>query len=232
MAGREREQGPGEPVPAEVRGLPRRLGPALGQGRGDRPTDLGAAAVAAAVGADEPERAVVRRPATVRVEVEAAVEVEVQQGLRVGQHHRAHVEAGGGGAGVEDADPRAGLAAVPADQLHPHAGQAGEVVTDGLGQPALRDRLATPRPGVLDEQEGRVGRGGAGDRLAVVATGDGAAEVGHGGQSARGQGDRPDGGPDLRAVRCAARWPRPRCGRRRRACRGCWRRAPTRSWWR
>ena len=54
---------------------------------------------------------------------------------------------------MEDAHTRAGLAAVTADQLDAHAGQRGEVAAHRLRQPALGQRLPTPRPGVLDEQD-------------------------------------------------------------------------------
>ena len=173
---RQGEQGPGEPVPAEVGGLPRLLGPARGQGRGDRPTDLGAAAVAATVGADEPERGVVRRP--------------------VGRSRRGR-RRGRGRAG-----PRRRAAPPCVRRSRRRSARAWKTRTPGPDSPPCR-RISCTRtpvrpsrwsrtasgsrlsatalrphePGVLDEQEGGVGRRGTGDRLAVVATADGAAEV-------------------------------------------------------
>ena len=204
------------------------------------PADLGAAAVAAAVGADQPERA--SYGASVAVEV--ALEVQVEQRLGVGQHHGAHVEAVVGGAGVEDADARAGLAAVAADQLHPHArrGRRG-----GRGRPRAAGSRRRPC-GPTTRRARRAGRScrwgrcrrsarrrrdwrrSSGSRArgqSACASRRGRRDPGRraGARSGSARGR-------LRAGRCAARSPRPRCGRRRRACRGCWRRGPTRSWWR
>ena len=160
---------------------------------------------------------------------------DLEQRLGVGQQGSAHDESLVGGAGVEDAHAGPGDAAVTSDQLHAHAVEACEVGAHPLGQPALGDGLAAPRPGVLDEQELGVRRGSAADRLPVVPAGDGAAEVVHRSQSAVHPRSRPHPRPadgPVRAARCAARSPPPRCGRPRRAWPGCWRRGPTPSWWR
>ena len=74
---------------------------------GDRAADLGAAPVALAVGADQPQRPVVRRQAG---------EVEVEEVLGPVEHRAADVEPVVGGAGVEDVRAGAGAAVVPPQQ--------------------------------------------------------------------------------------------------------------------
>ena len=231
VAGRQRQQGAGEPVPAQVGGLPRRLGPAPGQGGGDRPADLGAAAVAAAVGADQPERAVVRRrgrassvEASSRASASGSTTVRTSKPSSVARAWKTRTPG-------PDSPPWRRISCTrtpvrPARWCAPASGSR-------LSATALRPH----DPACSTSRKLGVGRGGAGDRLPVVATGDGAAEVGHGASLPCGPPGGPGPGaagrrPAVRAGRCAARSPRPRCGRRRRACRGCWRRGPTRSWWR
>ena len=226
---RQRQQGAGEPVAAQVGGLPGRLGPPRGERRRDRPADLGAAAVAPAVGADQPERAVVRR--------EVALEVERRAGPRRRAARRcARRSPRRRRRAWKTRTPGPELAAVTADQLDAHAGAArrgGRAPRSGsrLSATALRPH----DPGVLDEQELGLRRGGAG-RSARRRRG---WRRSSGSRSRRQSAvhprsrphPRPADGP-VRAGRCAARSPPPRCGRRRRAWPGCWRRGPTRSWWR
>ena len=240
VPGREGEQGPGEPVAAEVGGLPRRLGPAPGQRRGDRPADLGAAAVAATVGADEPERGVVRRPVAVRTAVEVAA------------RSRSSRASASGSTTVRTSKPSGVARAWKTRTPGPDSPPCRRIsCTRTPVRPARWSRTASGsrlsatalrphEPGVLDEQEGRVGR--ARCRRSAHRRRDWRRSSGSRsrGQSARAPAavepeaarSRPGGSGRLRAGRCAGRSPRPRCGRRRRACRGCWRRGPTRSWWR
>ncbi len=130
---------------AEVGRLPGPLGPLLGEQAGDRTAELGAAPVALAVGAHQPEA---RRTRHRRRDGEVEGEEVIRpgrarcRGRRTRPRWRWH-----GRPGCRDRP-----AIVAAEQDAPWVG-GGEVLLHGLGQPVLGDRLSAPGAGALDEQD-------------------------------------------------------------------------------
>ena len=162
-------------------GLPGLVGERLGQPGRDRPAALGAAGVVPAVGADGEHRLGVRgqpeRPARGQrreVEVVDAVQVVEDGGL----------EPRLGVVGVRREHPDPGMGAQrlvgPPDQQHLRAGGRGPLAqlgADARGHPRVPQRVLTPGPGVLDEQEGAHRRRRPGHRLGARLAGGGAAEA-------------------------------------------------------
>ena len=157
---RQHQHRAGEPVAADVRRLPGLVGVRRGQRGHDRPALLGTAEVAAAVGADEVQRRLVRRQPGRRPGGQGC-QVEVQQLVGRGQH-------GGGGprrdrVGVrrEDAQRVARRRSAPGDGS---AGRGRRRRPTPRPARAARPRRSGSRPAPSGPRARRARRGGTSRR--------------------------------------------------------------------
>jgi hypothetical protein len=184
-AGRQHQHVAGEPVAAEVGGLPDPPGRGVGERLRDRAAERGAAHVLAAMGADA-EHGFVDPRAEAAGSVRDGGEVEVGQLAQVADLQPLQPAGPRMGAADEHRAPaRAPVAAVgAADQQRAQAvpaAQLGQLASPGRGQGGGEDAVgdvARPRLRVLDQQPGPHRGGGALRRLAQRA--------GHGGAAGRG----------------------------------------------
>ncbi len=162
-------------MPAQMRHLPHLAVPGGGQLGREGAAQQGAAAVAAAVGAHQGDRAAdVGGSEAAVLACAQRGEVQGEQLRRVRHRGPADPAPAGGRDGVRhDHLVPGGRQAVrvpagAADQRDPDAGAAGRGVqraADLRVQVALAECLGTPRAGLFDQQPGGGGRGGGGQRL-------------------------------------------------------------------
>lgn len=181
-----------EAVAANMRDFPS-VDSTVGEFRGERAAEKGAATVPLPVGADQDQRvADVLLPQPTVVSGAQSGEVQSRNGVQIGHRGGAHPGAARGGVRQEQTSTRnsvaVGVPAGPADQCDADARSICgrfQGATDVRVEVAVSQRLGSPRPGLLDEQPGAGGGRRAGNGFGR-STGSGSAGAHKGEPNRRG----------------------------------------------
>ena len=160
---RERHQVPGEPVAADMRALPGDVGEGSGEATRERASTLGTTRISSSVGTDDEQgsRRGGERRAIARIQPERILDPGDGGGAEPGVA-RIDRETQHGAVGV------LGDAVGPADQQDACTGpplEASELASKPVRQPGVEEPVASPGPGVLDQQPMPDRRRGACERL-------------------------------------------------------------------